>query len=447
MKRYLFIILMWLPVLCGAGERVDSVQASARADSVRALVRSDRSLAAGLDRIYESPSAPPSAPKGWESFYVSHYGRHGSRYAYTSDVYTMLLGALKKGEKEDNLTEYGKETMKGMETLYDEAFYRTGSLTHKGWNQHIEIARNMVRVNSKAFGKGSRIDAVPSNSPRAIVSMGAFCLEAGRLAPKAEIYEHQGLYELQATSPNMGANPLVLHGKKTESPYESSSEEIFFKLMPDYQDILGKFFTRPDLVAGYVADDRMTGEESMLYLFDCMYMLDAGGSSLDIQWPVPQIFSDDEFARMWEVDNYMRFDEYVHYKTPCCSVWLDFMDKADKRIASGEKGADLRFGHDHVIMTLLMLADIDRFDEIPAGENDLPGVFQTYRVPMACNIQLVFYRRKGTQSLSADNVRVRLLLNESPASFSGLKKDADGCYRWSDVREYLLSRTGKYLEN
>lgn len=59
---------------------------------------------------------------------------------------------------------------------------------------------------------------------------------------------------------------------------------------------------------------------------------------------------------MWEVDNYLRFCEYYWYRTSCSAIFVDMLDKAEKVIASGGSGADLRFGHDHCLMTLLMIA-------------------------------------------------------------------------------------------
>ena len=42
---------------------------------------------AGLDSQYnfDVPALTP-APKGYDPFYLSHYGRHGSRYAWQRDL-------------------------------------------------------------------------------------------------------------------------------------------------------------------------------------------------------------------------------------------------------------------------------------------------------------------------------------------------------------------------
>ena len=58
-------------------------------------VKSDPRKAAGMEgpHRFEVP-APTPAPKGYKPFYISHYGRHGSRYAWDSKTYTLLHEVL-----------------------------------------------------------------------------------------------------------------------------------------------------------------------------------------------------------------------------------------------------------------------------------------------------------------------------------------------------------------
>ena len=49
----------------------------------------DWNKAAGLDLAYDmTPKALSPAPKGYKATYIAHYGRHGSRYAYTAKSYS-----------------------------------------------------------------------------------------------------------------------------------------------------------------------------------------------------------------------------------------------------------------------------------------------------------------------------------------------------------------------
>ena len=55
--------------------------------SVREIVAADRIKASGLDAVYDFDAVSPAArPKGYKPFYISHYGRHGSRYAYARET-------------------------------------------------------------------------------------------------------------------------------------------------------------------------------------------------------------------------------------------------------------------------------------------------------------------------------------------------------------------------
>lgn len=45
-----------------------------------------------------------AAPKGYKPFYISHYGRHGSRYLISGKDYTKVLAVIDKAEKAGALT-------------------------------------------------------------------------------------------------------------------------------------------------------------------------------------------------------------------------------------------------------------------------------------------------------------------------------------------------------
>lgn len=411
---------------------------SAQNRDVLREVREDRSKACGLDNLvnFDVEKLTP-APKGYKAFYISHYGRHGSRYAYTEKTYSTLKGLLQKGSETNNLTAYGKALYDSISVFSKRVHYKTGDLTPKGWEQHRRIAEIMVREFPDVFKKGARVDAVSSKTQRAIVSMASFCASLSRQKPELDVYAHQGFLEQQTTAPNSGENPLRYTGRKIEPPYNESYEEFFTRKMPGWKQIYERIFVNPDL-----ALEGMSPVMTTLYV----YMLAAGMESLpeDVRMDLYGIFTDDEFAAYWEVDNFMRFNEYHKYKVSCCSILDDIVAKADARIKDGEKGADLRFGHDHVLMTLFMLLDIDGFATIPESSDELAWWFQSYRSPMAGNIQMVFYQPTG-KSRGRD-ILVKLLLNGEECHLSGVNSDSFPYYRWNDVREYLLSQVRFYTK-
>ena len=422
MKKYLVAILP-LFLVC--------VTAGAQRLGVREEVRADWNKSSGLDCLLDlSPKALTPAPKGYEAVYVSHYGRHGSRYAYTEQAYTIILDMLSDGEKQGNLTPYGEDLLKRLRPFWEHVQYRVGDLTEIGWNQHQRIAETMVRDYPAAFGKGSEVDACSSPSVRSIISMTSCVSAISREAPQAHVYAHQGMMDVQATRPNMGRNPFKYEGPEEVFPYPESSEEFFFRRFPNYREVLARLFKDPD--AGL-------GNRKAYDVFFHLYMFVAGMNSLpqEVRIDVQDFFTREEFATLWETDNYERFREYHAYRTPCSSIVDDMVDRASEMLAEGRRGAHLRFGHDHVVMALEMIMDLDGFDQAPAKADDLVYWFQTFRSPMAANMQLVFFTpKKGRKG----DVLVKILLNGEEARFGKLPAYSGPYYKWEDVKAYLKGR-------
>ena len=162
----------------------------------------------------------------------------------------------------------------------------------------------------------------------------------------------------------------------------------------------------------------------------------------DEQVVVNGILTADEFATLWEIDNYERFREYLPYRTPCFSIVDDMVAKADSALASGTRGASLRFGHDHVLMTLLACMDIDGCGFIPPVADELILSFNTMRSPMATNIQMVFFapRKKG-----AGPILMKLLLNGEEAHLGDLRAETGPYYDWEAVKAFLNVRKGYFV--
>ena len=424
MKKHLILALSLFLCLTAGAQRL----------GVREEVRADWNKSSGLACLLDlSPKALTPVPKGYEAVYISHYGRHGSRYAYTGDAYSILLNMLAEGREQGNLTERGERLLNDLEPFWDYVRYRVGDLTEIGWNQHQEIARTMVKNYPTVFGKGSSVDACSSPSVRAIMSMSSCCAALSRLAPKTSVYEHQGMMDVQATRPNQGANPFKYEGPAEVFPYPETSEQFFLRHFPNYKDVLARFFKNPD---------KALGRRNPYNVFFHLYMFVAGMNSLppDVRIDVKDFFTVEEFATLWETDNYERFREYHAYRTPCSSIVDDMVEKASQRLAAGSRGADLRYGHDHVVMALELIMDLDGFDRAPADPDDLVYWFQTFRSPMAANIQFVFFNPKKGRS---GDTLVKVLLNGEEARLGDL--EGFPYYRWDDVKAYLKARTDQFV--
>ena len=158
------------------------------------------------------------------------------------------------------------------------------------------------------------------------------------------------------------------------------------------------------------------------------------------------LFTDDEIFNLWRIRNVYW---YVHWANAPANgnrmpfieraLLRDMVEKADEAIASGQRGASLRFGHETCVLPLACLMEIDNVNYSTTDLDNLHLYWQDYNIiPMACNIQMVFYRPLGGDA-NADDVLVKVLYNEHEATLP-VATDNAPYYRWSDVRRAFMAK-------
>ena len=74
-------------ILAAAGLLAAAICLRAQVRDYEAQLQAHPEYLAGTDYLCPTgPVALPPAPKGYKPFYISHYGRHGARYAWQSDL-------------------------------------------------------------------------------------------------------------------------------------------------------------------------------------------------------------------------------------------------------------------------------------------------------------------------------------------------------------------------
>ena len=96
-------LLLWLSVATAA------LGASALTDrQVRDEIAATPEKGGGIYYAYPySTDSLNKVPAGYEPFYISHYGRHGSRWVINKTVHEGLINDLLAQECENNLTDTG----------------------------------------------------------------------------------------------------------------------------------------------------------------------------------------------------------------------------------------------------------------------------------------------------------------------------------------------------
>src|SRR5574344_1994925 len=180
MKKINVLVLVLLFVVLGLN-----------AQSVREEIKADPCKSASNYMNYPGPlqQVLTSAPEGYKPFYLSHYGRHGSRYVETLKYFTNIVPPLKQAEKEGKLSPLGKATLKAVLCAYNFSKEHEGELTTLGGRQHEGIAARMVQNYPEVFSKGSYIDARASCMLRAQHSMQHFCGELHRRVSNLNLHQ------------------------------------------------------------------------------------------------------------------------------------------------------------------------------------------------------------------------------------------------------------------
>ena len=378
------------------------------------------------------------APDGYEPFYIDHYGRHGSRWLTREKYYTEPVAQLEKAARHGLLTARGEKLLDELRTVARAAHKRAGELSDVGAEQHRGIARRMVTNFPLVFSDGAVVDARSTTVIRCILSMANATGQIRALVPGVEMTTDASLHDMYYTGWGQGEDILANHLRDEVRPLSDS----IFKARINPRRFVAQLVRDSAFAADSINALRLmertfdvAGSLQNHHAFDSMNMFD--------------VFTSDEIYQMWRCKNiywYLQWSNspYSDNRMPFIERALlnDMVEKADDAIARDIHGASLRYGHETCLLPLACLMEIDSVNYSCTDLNALDNLWQNYNIfPMACNIQLVFYR-PCDKRLLAEDVLVKVLFNEKEASLP-LEPDAVAgfpYYRWSDVRARFLNK-------
>ena len=120
----------------------------------------------------------------------------------------------------------------------------------------------------------------------------------------------------------------------------------------------------------------------------------------------------------------------------------NWIESADTAIMRREPGANMRFGHEVVVLPMAVLMELDDYGREINDPTAIESQWHNYDLlPMASNIQMIFYRPTGKADYRAEDVLVKVLFNEREMRLP-VKAVSGPYYRWSDIRSHYLDRIG-----
>ena len=382
------------------------------------------------DRQLTTKALTP-APKGYVPFYMSHYGRHGSRWLINEKDYTLPINILKDARMAGKLTPLGEETLKKLEAFFPTTIKRLGDLTTVGERQHHGIGKRMTQNFPEIFkAPNVKIDARSTTVFRCILSMIAECEELTAANPTAQI--HNDVSESLQYYLNQPWDGIVKKlGKKT-----GEQDNKTYRQKYTHPERLMKTLFNDE---AWVRDNIASGD-FMRQLFDVATNMQSHDTDIEFF----SLFTDEEIYDQWRIRNIRWYLDYgpspvAEQKMPFSqrNLLKNIIETAD---TVTQTQATLRFGHEVCVMPLACLLELDNCGIAVTNLDELDKYWRNYRIfPMGCNIQLIFYKPKKGNG----DILVKALLNEREA-YMPAKTDNWPYYKWQDLRQYYLDKLAKF---
>ena len=429
----------------------------AQEDAVRLFTENPDRAANNMHSYEFDPIVDTKAPKGFKPFYISHYGRHGSRYEQNSTFARAALEGFAYLDSLNLLTDAGKSLYSDVNAVVEAHKGMEGSLTPRGAREHKLLAQRMYDRFTPVFKDKNRmeINSFSSTNFRCIVSMCNFTNSLTVNCPD---------HDFQFTSAERFMsyiNPSLSVRRPGEAPRERSAMPAGFRPQTaasgprrftpatgtpgyDFKRFLTPLFKDYDAALAALGNPE-SFVRAIYTAGGLCQVIDFLGIDIYRKYFTPQELvyfwasGNDSIYRMWggSVEN----GDVIRYAIR--PLLQDFIDKADAAIKpDSHRAADLRFGHDTSLLPLFALMGVDdpQHRIMPYQQAHNMGWYSFFQIGMAANCQMIFYKDKKGEVLT------KVLYNEKEVSIPGIEPVTGPYYRWTDLKAHFLEQIKKAEE-
>ena len=377
------------------------------------------------------------SPEGKKPFYISHYGRHGSRYISSRSGYDIPYMMMQEADSLEELTPEGQKVLHEMNIIMQNTENRWGELTGSGKRQLQQIGQRMVERFPEVLCPGATVSGVSTVVPRCIESMGSCLMQMLQVCPQLQVTmqsSKRSQWYMNFQDRQLRRGYMTPEAKKAFDAYTAPRL--------GNTRLMELIFKNPDIVKEVI------DEEQFSY-----YLMKMGLFQLNINYNqntyLISLFDTDDLYLMWQIDNALWYIQHGACKLNGSrqpysqrNLLRQLIADADSCIRLDRPGAQLRFGHDTVLLPLVCLIGVNGFDLETDNLDELEekGWWCSSVFPMASNLQFIFYRSQPKDP----DVLFKVLLNEEEATLP-LTPVSGPYYRWSDFRQYCLDKLSRWL--
>ena len=380
---------------------------------------------------YGIPLLSPT-PEGYVPFHMEHYGRHGSRWRLSAKDYDTTLSKLQRAYDAGKLTPEGIALYEQVKILAQDSKGRLGELTPLGHRQHRGIARRMAANFPEIFSDSTYLDAKSTVVIRCILSMANEVAEFEKMFP--------------------GMKTKMDASRTTQSILAYNSNDTVAKNLSNaayvYVDEFAETLPRPEAFYNRIFNDRQYVKDSIGdKIFNRVFDLAVNMQSHDDYPSLFDYFTEEEIQNEWL---YKNADWYITAgNTPLTKnrvpynqrvLLRNIIESADTAMSSPKISANLRFGHESILLPLSVLMELNNAAYETTDLSTLAENWRNFEIfPMGSNIQIVFYRPVKEENGGPEEILVKVLLNEAEVKLPVAPVQGN-YYRWMDLRKHYMDK-------
>lgn len=373
-----------------------------------------------------SPQPVTAPPKGYEPFYVSHYGRHGSRYLIGDNDYKQMLDLMQKAHDAGVLTPLGEDALNRIKKVWELSEGHGGDLSALGARQAHDIAERLYNAYPQIFKNGGKVTARSTVSLRCSLTMSAFCEGLKENNPQLQVTRESSnkyMCYLNYHSPES----CDFNGEK--GPWREEYRK-FEQAHVKGERLASTLFSSDDYILKNINPTELAW--GFYWLAVDMQDTETGVSFYDL-------FTKQELFDIYQTFNYRFYVTDANYGEGrgmalenVHPLLRNIIDGAEAAIAGKGDVATLRFGHDGNLIPLTGVLGLKDCYNSVSNPYEFYKVFATYKIaPMAGNVQMIFFRNKKN-----DDVLVKFLHNEQETTIPAISTDIAPFYHWKDVKNH-----------
>lgn len=373
---------------------------------------------------YPTEINPAVFPDSLVPVYISHVGRHGSRYPASSANCLKLRDALQRADSAGTITPVGRQLAQLNDRIIALSENQWGALDSLGMAEQRSIATRMFYNFGQIFTNGCTVNSLSSYSPRSMMSMYSFLHQLDRMDNRINFNTSTGRVN-----------------NATMRPFDIDQDYLTFRRENQWKPAYDAYFNQ---VCPTTAIRRALGERYPFASADeerdlaiTEYYVIAGCQCMSVDPQASRFFSREEYNALWSCFNlrqYLQRTATTVSAVPAdiaSQLLQDIIARTESFIAGTNPAvADLRWGHAETVMPLVSLMRLkgcyymtNYFDTVGLHWKDFDVV------PMAANVQFILFKSK------TGNYYLRVDLNEKPIP---LQPGSTTLYTlWGEARNYL----------